>query len=259
MKSKNKLAVYACLSSIRKIFLSPLFLLSCLGCTAALFVVVVEQLPEVMTTLKGEFFPPETVEKLIKAAICSEAFYFVLPLLSALVQSSTFLRELESGFCRSVLPRCGKHGKHRYLLGKFFSCIISGGAVPTIGYLMFRIILPVIFPVSQANGESTPIFTTCLLLFLFGAFCSLVGMTASVCFRQSYIALLSPFILCFFPVILRERYFEETFVIDPRTWISPDVEKWFCGEYGPAILMGVLIILFGCLFSLFSRRRLSRL
>ena len=259
MKSHNSLALRAFSENIRKLFFSPVFLLSCLGCIAALFVVVIEQLPDIMATSKGYIFPADTVPKLTKSALCSDAFYFVLPLLSALPRASALLRETESGFCRFVLSRCGKHGKHRYIVNKFFSCVISGGLVPVIAFLVFRLVLPMIFPSSGTEGESQPIYVTCLLLFLFGAFCALVGMTASVCFRQSYIALLSPFILCFLPLILRERYFEKAFVIDPRTWIAPEAEEWFCGEYGPALLMAGMIVLFTVMFSVFSRRRLRRL
>ncbi len=256
---KSSLALRACLSNIRKLFLSPAFLLACIGCAAALFITVFEQLPDIMSSVKWTGFPPGTVEKLAKDAISSDAFYFVLPLLSALPQASSFLTELESGFCRSALPRCGKHGKHRYLLKKFFSCILTGGAAPVVGYLLFCLIISVIFPESGTETEIRTSFIPYLRLFCFGAFCAEIGMTASVCFGQSYTSLLSPFVICFFPVILRERYFDELFVIDPRTWLAPEAGKWICGEYGPVILMGVLIVLSGCLYSVFSRKRLSRL
>ena len=247
----------------RKIFLSKQFIISCIGCVGALFVSVMEKLPEIMMTAKGDLFPPGTIDSLTRTAVSSEAFYFVLPILSAFPRASSFLHELESGFSRTVLPRYGKNGRCRYIIAQMSSCLLAGGMVPAIGFLVFRAILHLGF---HSDGSEIGFWTliqtnlnTYLLLFFFGAFCSEFGMTISVFFRQEYIALLSPFIICFLPVILRERYFPNMIATDPRTWLSPETEEWICGEYGPALLMVLIITAVGCLFYFCSRKRLSRL
>lgn len=57
----------------------------------------------------------------------SELFQISIPVLAALPYSSAWLMDYQSGFIRQYLLRCGKAS---YILGKFLSCGISGGALP---------------------------------------------------------------------------------------------------------------------------------
>jgi len=111
------------------------------------------------------------------------------------------------------------------------------------------------------EGEAVrPYFAQVLMiaaiLFLSGAFWSLVGFTFSSLTMSKYMAYASPFISYYILIILHERYFEKLYVLYPKEWLFPS-DAWVLGNLGVILLLAELMAVVSLAFVITAKRRLG--
>lgn len=197
-----------------------------------------------------ELLEPGSFVNLESEALKSNVMIFFLPLAAVLPWSDSFIRERQGGFLKTALPRTGRH---YYVESKVFTTVIGGFlSVFLAGTLMFFAYFIIFFPL-EAQGkfpwsqtaELGRILIRCGLLAAVlstggGIF---AGLTGSI-----YLAFGFPFVIYYFCVILRERYFKKALWLYPPQWIEGSA-KW--GEKSLGlwlflfILLGMLMALYG--------------
>ena len=186
----------------------------------------------------------------------SSLVQFAVPILSVLPATTAFLDDISSGYIKAYLPRTGKPA---YIKAKIMSAILSGGGTLILGALFSWIVTTcLLFPtelVSEANEVSLysgyKLLTVFILLFLNGAFWSILGTLLASVTNSRYMAYASPFVTYYLLIILHERYFPNLVIIDPKKWLVMEVEL-----YVRLVLIGVTIFL-SILFYIFAERRIS--
>lgn len=199
--------------------------------------------------------------QLILSALTSDDVTLVLPILCTLPFAAAFVDDIKSGFVKQYLPRCGIPA---YIKGKIVASGLSGGLVLVTGMLIAYGISALIFtpmeaalkPDQIAEPYFAKILTKTLTLFLSGAFWSLTGFTLASMTMSRYMAYASPFVLYYVLIILHERYFEGFFVLYPKEWLAMS-EPWVFENLGVWLLLLVLSVIIGLLFSMTAKRRLE--
>ena len=100
------------------------------------------------------------------------------------------------------------------------------------------------------------VFANALMFLLFGALFSLLGALMAIFTMNRYMAYASPFIVYYVLVILNERYLKNIYVLNPQEWVNPQNE-WIGGNWGIALFMLELIVIFFLLFYLCAQKRLN--
>lgn len=196
--------------------------------------------------------------------LASETMCMALPVLCALPYTASYLDDVNSGFIKLYLPRTKIS---HYIIGKLTACMLSGGMALVLGLLLYYICALLIFlPMEAAAPDGAAgvswfsrLWAACVLFFCAGAFWSLTGMAFAAVTGSKYMAYASPFILYYVLIILKERYFKELYVIDPREWIAPDSEKWVFGTWGVIILLSLAALIGALSFGTAAARRLERI
>lgn len=175
----------------------------------------------------------------------SELFQISIPVLAALPYSSAWLMDYQSGFIRQYLPRCGKAS---YILGKFLSCGISGGALPATACFVWEQL--------GARGEGEVVIKI-PLVFLSGMLWAVVAATLAAASNSRYVAYGGSFVLFYMLVILYERYFPALYCLYPIEWFAPG-HTWVFGDTGIIAMVVGLILVTGVLYGNILRRCIER-
>lgn len=174
--------------------------------------------------VKSQTFSPfssgtflSTLEKALK----SRTVCFLIPVAAVLPCGDTYLRERQRQFLRFLILR---RGKKDYCRDKVLTTALSGALVwvtaALLGLLFFFVLLYGReeigrFPENAVAELLCTVGRICLISSLLASFGTLCGtLSGSV-----YLALGFPFILYSFGIIIRERYLESFYVIDPSEWI----------------------------------------
>jgi hypothetical protein len=173
----------------------------------------------------------EMWEQLMFAAMYSNIFLLVLPILSTLPYTGAFADDLNSQFIRTYLPRAGRR---RYLISRTAATALSGGMAVTLGVLMLMLAYIVAFPplgLSEAGIEMMPtlfsLFQAIVLVFLNAGLWALIGGVAAAIMRNKYIAYACPFILYYVATSFQQRYSKTAHFLSPREWIMPGHTDWY--------------------------------
>jgi hypothetical protein len=183
------------------------------------------------------------------------------PILCTLPFTTAYVDDMQSGFIKQFLPRCGIK---KYILGKLWACAISGGLVLSAGillsYILSGIFLAPMESVVSSNALATQQIPKLLgmigMFFFSGAFWSLVGFVLASMTNNRYMAYASPFIVFYILIILHERYFNTLYSWYPKEWLNPSA-SWMFGNWGVIILLSELIILISLGFSFYAGRKLG--
>lgn len=192
-------------------------------------------------------------------AIRSDTVSSFIPILAALPFSANYVDDVKNKFARFYLIRTSYI---TYCLSRIITCFLCGGFVIVAGAMLAwggatLLFLP-IEKVGKTYSDSADILMqTSALLFFYGSFCAVVGMTMSSMMESKYIAYASPFVIYYLLVILCERYFSDIFLLYPPNWIDPSV--WPYGAWGAAVFLLELTLAFGILFVVRAERRLQEL
>ena len=175
----------------------------------------------------------------------SELFQISIPVLACLPYSSAWLTDYQSGFIRQYLPRCGITP---YILGKFLSCGISGGALPAIACFVWE----------QLGGSGEGEMAGKIpLVFLSGMLWAVVAATLAAASNSRYVAYGGSFVLFYMLVILYERYFQSLYCLYPVEWFAP-THTWVFGDTGIVMMLVGLILIVGRLYGSILRRCIER-
>ena len=199
--------------------------------------------------------------QLIFTALSSSWVTLAIPIVCALPYTSAFVDDVKSGYIKQYLHRSGIK---QYIAGKLVACGLSGGLVLFLGILLAYAVAALGFaPMELAlfDGETAQPYLAQLLkvsamLFLSGAFWSLVGFTFASATNSRYMAYASPFILYYVLIILHERYFENLYVLYPREWLFPS-DAWVLGGLGVTFLLAELMAIVSLIFAVAAKRRLA--
>ncbi|EFH80335.1 conserved hypothetical protein [Ktedonobacter racemifer DSM 44963] len=245
-------------SDIQRAVLSRGFLAGAFGMA---IVIVLASTESLYTTFENApQLPPGYHVELIRNALSSDMVMFAVPILCALPFTPVFVDDIQSGFIKQFLPRCGVNA---YILGKLLACAISGGLVLLIGILLAYVLstLGLTLLEDPFDGGIIATYSAIVLekaaLFLCsGMLWSLVGFTLASMTKSRYMAYAAPFVLYYILIIVHERYFGAWYYLYPREWLNPS-HFWILGDWGPVLLQSVFMIGFSILFAIFAKRKLS--
>ena len=185
----------------------------------------------------------EVWEQIMFAAMYSQIFLLVLPILCSLPHTGAFADEINSKFARLYLPRAGRW---RYLVSRTISTALSGGIAITLGVLLLMVIYIIAFPplgLAQAGVDIIPklftLFQAVVLLFFNACLWALIGGIAAAVMRNKYIAYASPFILYYVATSFQQRYYQSSYLASPQEWIMPGHTNWYI-TFG--VVIGLCIV-----------------
>ena len=170
---------------------------------------------------------------LAKGSFCCRAVVFLLPLVSVLPWSDSFLAESKGGFLKACFPR---QDRRSYTENKILA-VALGGFLPwaTAGLLTLFLYFLLFFPLEQKGAIPFAMVwepvAVLLRLGILGAVLASLGGIAAALFRSAYLAFGLPFAGYYFCLILQERYFPEALWLYPPQWIMGSAD-WGPGKEG---------------------------
>lgn len=170
----------------------------------------------------------------------SELYNMSIPLVCTFPYSTAWLAEHKSGFEKLALHRTSEIW---YITAKYSACIISGGLCELLPYLLF---------IYQSKGELSENYA---LIFYVGALWSGTAAMLSAATMSKCCAYGGPFVICYFLVILHERYWKSCYYIEPFEWVNPQ-NIWFFGETGLRAMLISIIALIGLIYAAILERRI---
>ncbi len=186
-----------------------------------------------------------TFLKLTTDALKSKTVLFLLPVTAVFPYGDEYLRERQGKFQRFLIIR---RGKSEYCLDKVFTTALSGALVWFLAIFLGTLFFFLLFFAREAvwDWPAEPIWEllevsgrVCLIasaLSSLSAVCAIMGGTV-------YLAFGLPFVLFYTCVILRDRYLEGLYCIDPAEWIGAS-QNW--GEGGFGLWLFLLLLSVGC-------------
>lgn len=165
-----------------------------------------------------------------------------VPLVCTFPYAAAWLDESRSGFARLALHRTSAFW---YITGKFTACTAAGGLSELLPAMLYCALTHTALP------EHLP------LIFWCGAFWAGIAALLAAASGSKYSAYGGSFVLCYFLVILHERYWKSCQYLDPFEWLSPQ-HTWLFGIDGIRLMLGSMTLLTGLLYACLLERRLSR-
>lgn len=178
------------------------------------------------------------------SAMGGKALLFSLPVLSTVPFSGAFVEDVKSGYLKAYLPRTTVT---RYIAGKELACALSGGLAPALGIVLGHILITLLVIPFETFSDvpMEPLLGALLgriaLFALSGALFASLGMLFSTVTMNSYMAYASPFILYYVLIILQERYFRDSFMLNPQNYLTL-AGAWPFGGLSAALTVLVLLV-----------------
>lgn len=190
----------------------------------------------------NELLAPGAFLSLVKDALSSRAVSFLFPVAAVLPWSDSFLEEWKGGFLKLSLLRSGKRN---YVESKVFTVALAGllvwaAAIAGVVCFTFLIYYPAeergVIEIEMVKGFGLVI----LRLGLIGSIVSVLGGICAVVSESIYMAWGLPFVLWYFCIILKERYFENALWLYPPEWIKAEA-AW--GENNMGLWLFLIMLL----------------
>lgn len=180
---------------------------------------------------------------LLSEGMGSTLYQMGVPLICTLPYAGGWLDEYRQGFVKYALSRSTVRG---YILGKIFACGLAGGLAELLGVWIYALI-------TLLRGEAVP-DCDCLLLFLCAMLWATTAATLAALSDSKYIAYGGSFVICYFLVILCERYWKGLYCLYPYEWLSP-AHVWVFDRAGTVLLLcGLLTVICMAYFAVIKRR-----
>lgn len=170
---------------------------------------------------EGELLACGTFLTMVSDSLKSRTVLFFLPIASVLPCGEEYLRERQWKFLRFLVIR---KGKEEYCRDKVFTTAVSGAlvwaAASVLGMLFFFLLFFAheevrSYPEEVITGLFTVSGRVCLEASAMASLSAVLGTVSG----SSYVSLGLPFVLYYSLMILRERYLDEIYAIDPAEWI----------------------------------------
>ena len=171
----------------------------------------------------------------------SELYRMSVPLVCTLPYSCAWLDESRSGYTRLALHRTSRFW---YITGKFTACAVSGGLCELLAAFIFSI------------RSKTELPQNLPLIFWCAAFWAGFSALLAAASESKYSAYGGAFVICYFLVILHERYWKACHYLDPFEWLSPQC-SWLFGQDSITMMLGAMTLLTGLIYACILERRLS--
>lgn len=212
---------------LKRAFLSPYFLVASTGTVIACLLGGAGAAAAV-TGFGSTVFGEISVQAAY-AAMYSDAFLMVIPILCTLPYTTSFMEDAQNGYIRAYLPRSGR--KH-YLLSKTAATALSGGGALFTGIVALLVIYSILFPPAgiESSGDMNQVYSFTYSAYFLGAFLilmggflwALTGGIAACALNNRYMAYALPFIAYYILFSFQARYFSSVFVMNPRQWLRPE-------------------------------------
>ena len=131
-----------------------------------------------------------------------------------------------------------------YIAGKFTACAVSGGFSEWLAAVIF------------CTRSKTEAPENLPLIFWCAAFWAGLSALLAAASESKYSAYGGAFVICYFLVILHERYWKACHYLDPFEWLTPQC-TWLFGQESVAMMLGGMTVLTGLLYACILERRLS--
>lgn len=170
---------------------------------------------------EGEVLACGTFLRTVSNSLKSRTVLFFLPIAAVLPCGEEYLRERQGKFLRFLVIR---RGKKEYCCDKVFTTSVSGALVWAIASLLGMLFFFLLF-FAYEEVWSCPKEVVKELFAVLGRVCLEASALASLSAvlgtvsGSSYVSLGLPFVLYYSLVILRERYLDKIYAIDPAEWI----------------------------------------
>ena len=171
----------------------------------------------------------------------SELYRMSVPLVCTFPFSCAWLDESRSGFTRLALHRTSVLW---YIAGKITACAVSGGLCEWLAAVLF------------CTWQRSDLPQNLPLIFWCGAFWASVSALLAAASESKYSAYGGAFVICYFLVILHERYWKSCHYLDPFEWILPQKE-WLFGQDSVVLMLGGMTVLTGLIDACILERRIA--
>ena len=184
--------------------------------------------------------------ELLLKALGSNVILFAVPILAAIPYTTAFTDDMKSGYLKPYLTRTSVS---RYILGKGIGAAVSGGLALVLGIVTALSVFFLVFAPIEVYGEYAvkslipDILLRLVLFFLSGALWASVGLLASSLTQNVYLAYAAPFIFYYVLIILQERYFRTTFMLNPKNYLTMEGAWPLAGKSAALTLLMLVLIL----------------
>ncbi len=196
--------------------------------------------------------------ELLLNALGSDVILFAVPILAAIPYTTAFTDDIRSGYLKPYLTRTSVT---RYILGKGIGAAVSGGLALVLGILTALGIFLLVFSPFEVYGEYAvesripDIVLRCFLFFLSGAMWASVGLLCSSLTQNVYLAYAAPFIFYYVLIILQERYFRSTFMLNPKNYLTMQ-GAWPLEGKSAALTLFMLVLVLQLTFYMTAQKEL---
>lgn len=192
----------------------------------------------------------------------SNILILILPIISSLSYSDSYLEDVNSGFIKFIYTR---QNKQKYLLSKYFANFIVSGISFAIPILLNFIALMILVPNVQPNpilGQPTimygglfpqlfykhPILYIMMWIIIYflyaGAFAS-VGLSLGIFIKNKFVVLILPFIFCNVASVLFELCDKSKYAPFQFLYLSNE-QNFFIILFEFLIIFVITVVLFSC-------------
>jgi hypothetical protein len=196
--------------------------------------------------------------ELLLQSLSSDIILFAVPILAAIPYTTAFTDDVRSGYLKPYLTRTSVP---RYILGKGLGAAISGGLSLVLGIVVTLGLFMLVFSPVEVYGEwavpsrADEILLRLLLFFFSGALWASVGLLCSSLTQNVYLAYAAPFIFYYVLIILQERYFRTTFMLNPKNYLTMQ-GAWPMGGKSAVLTMAAIVLILQLIFYLTAQKEL---
>lgn len=194
--------------------------------------------------------------KILMEAMKSDITVFMLPIIAVLPYTTAFVDEVSSGFGKFCLLRTNRFS---YVAGKAAGAWTGAAAALAGGAFLNSFIYWLIFsPLEAAGGGGIwgEFAAQAIRLGMTGGLLALLGTCLAVWMMSNYMAYIAPFVIYYFLIMLKERYFEGIYCIYPKEWIAPE-HYWGDGSIGLTLFFMAWTLFLGIVCVRMMYRRLE--
>lgn len=172
----------------------------------------------------------------------SALYRMSVPLVCTLPYACGWLDEYKSGYVKLALVRGSMRG---YIIGKFLACGIAGGGTETLAAWLYVTL--------KAPGTAWDYGRTFLTAMLWAATAAVLAALSN----SKYLAYGGAFVICYFLVILCERYWPGLYCLYPYEWLEME-HTWPFGSTGVILLLSGLILVLALWYYIILKGRIER-
>ena len=181
---------------------------------------------------EGRALETGTFLKLTTEGLKSQTALFLLPVAAVLPCAEEYLRERQCNFLRFLIVR---RSKTEYCRDRVLTTSISGA----LGWVLAAMLATL---------------GVCLIASALADFAAFLGTVSG----SSYLALGLPFIVFYAGIILRQRYLEELYCVDPSEWILAE-NNWGPEHYALWIFLILLALCMAALHRMALDKKLEEI